>query len=64
MPVEFKISYPRGAFRNINRMVYGNERPAFLGERLKPPQWWKQTEIISAFDKVMLDKVSAGAPGL
>ena len=57
--MEFKISYPKGAFRNFNRFVHGHHRPTYLGERLKPPSWWKQTEIITAFDKVMHDKVSS-----
>ena len=62
IPIEFKVSYPRGHFRNFNKFIHGSQRPSFLGERLRAPAWWKQTEVISAFDKVMHDKVRGLSP--
>ncbi|ORY21289.1 AEX-3 domain-domain-containing protein [Naematelia encephala] len=56
VPMEFKVSYPKGCFRNFNKMIHGAERPTFLGERLAPPKWWRHAEVFSVFDKIMLDK--------
>lgn len=56
IPMEFKATYPRGTFRNINKVIH-NVRPAFLGERLRAPNWYKHLEIVKAFDRVMLEKV-------
>jgi hypothetical protein len=57
--MEFKVSYPKGTFRNFNKIHYNEtQRPNYLGERVKAPHWWKQAEVIAAFDKVMVDRVS------
>ena len=56
--MEFKVSYPSGSFRNLNSVNYGSWRPAYLGERLRSPPWWKHAEVISVFDKIMRDKVN------
>ena len=41
----------------MNKFLHGPQRPGFLGERLRPPTWWRYTEVITAFDKIMIDKV-------
>ncbi|OCF58670.1 hypothetical protein L486_03160 [Kwoniella mangroviensis CBS 10435] len=56
IPMEFKVSYPKGNFRNFNRFTYKGERPHYLGERLKAPSWWRHEAIISVFDKILADK--------
>ncbi|WRT64656.1 uncharacterized protein IL334_001590 [Kwoniella shivajii] len=56
IPMEFKVSYPKGNFRNFNRFTYKGERPHYLGERLKAPSWWRHEVVISAFDKILTDK--------
>ncbi|EIW71142.1 hypothetical protein TREMEDRAFT_27360, partial [Tremella mesenterica DSM 1558] len=60
IPMEFKVSYPTSAFRNFNKIynTRDQERPRYLGDRFKPPGWWKHAEVLSVFDKVMHDKVS------
>lgn len=58
VPFEYRVSFPKGAFRNINRVNHGPIRPRYLGERLHPPDWWNQNAVISVFDKIMADKVS------
>lgn len=58
VPFEYRVSFPKGAFRNINRVNHGPVRPRYLGERLLPPDWWNQSAVISVFDKIMADKVS------
>jgi hypothetical protein len=57
IPIELKISYPKSSFRNLNKFIHGPERPSYLGERLRLPSWWHHTEVITAFDKIMLNKV-------
>lgn len=57
MPLEYRVSFPKGAFRNINRVRHGPVRPRYLADRLYPPPWWNQGTIIAVFDKVMADKV-------
>nr|XP_019008347.1 uncharacterized protein I206_06906 [Kwoniella pini CBS 10737]OCF47128.1 hypothetical protein I206_06906 [Kwoniella pini CBS 10737] len=56
IPMEFKVSYPKGNFRNLNKFTYKGDRPHYLGERLKPPSWWRHEAIISVFDKILADK--------
>ncbi|WWD00736.1 hypothetical protein V866_007671 [Kwoniella sp. B9012] len=56
IPMEFKVSYPKGNFRNFNRFTYKGERPHYLGDRLKAPSWWRHEAIISVFDKILADK--------
>ncbi|WVQ69409.1 uncharacterized protein L199_007626 [Kwoniella botswanensis] len=56
IPMEFKVSYPKGNFRNFNRFTCKGERPHYLGERLKAPSWWRHEAIISVFDKILADK--------
>ncbi|OCF45755.1 hypothetical protein I317_00243 [Kwoniella heveanensis CBS 569] len=56
IPMEFKVSYPKGNFRNFNRFTYKGERPHYLGERLKAPSWWRHEAVISVFDKILADK--------
>ncbi|WWC68082.1 uncharacterized protein I206_102001 [Kwoniella pini CBS 10737] len=33
-----------------------SSKPHYLGERLKPPSWWRHEAIISVFDKILADK--------
>ncbi|WVQ79913.1 hypothetical protein IAT38_002014 [Cryptococcus sp. DSM 104549] len=56
IPMEFKVSYPKGNFRNFNRFSYRGERPAFLGERLRAPGWWGFEAVVGVFDKILADK--------
>ncbi|WVF69649.1 hypothetical protein IAT40_004428 [Kwoniella sp. CBS 6097] len=56
IPMEFKVSYPKGNFRNFNRFTYKGERPHYLGDRLKAPSWWRHEAVISVFDKILADK--------
>ncbi|WWD07517.1 hypothetical protein V865_005618 [Kwoniella europaea PYCC6329] len=56
IPIEFKVSYPKGNFRDFNRFTYKGERPHYLGDRLKAPSWWRHEAIISVFDKILADK--------
>jgi hypothetical protein len=59
VPIDYKVSFPSGRFRCINRVWYDNrDRPTHLGERLKAPAWWHQPEALAVFDKIMLDKAS------
>ena len=58
IPMEFKVSYPRGTFRNLNKFMHGPDRPPFLGDRLRAPAWWEQVNVMTAFDKILLDKVT------
>jgi len=58
IPSEFKVSYPKGSFRNFNRFVHETARPSYLGEGMRVPSWWKHTDVITVFDKIMLDKVT------
>lgn len=59
VPFEYRVSFPKGAFRNINRVSHGPVRPRYLAERLLPPDWWNRDAVISVFDKIMADKVSS-----
>ena len=56
--MEFKVSYPKGCFRNLNRITSAGNRPPYLGERLRAPSWWRQSEVMAVFDKILLDKVT------
>ncbi|WVQ75890.1 hypothetical protein IAR50_005524 [Cryptococcus sp. DSM 104548] len=57
VPMEFKVSYPKGSFRPFNKMTWAKgERPAYLGERLRVPGWWKAASVIVVFDKILADK--------
>nr|XP_031858204.1 uncharacterized protein CI109_006347 [Kwoniella shandongensis]KAA5525276.1 hypothetical protein CI109_006347 [Kwoniella shandongensis] len=56
IPMEFKVSYPKGNFRNFNRLNYKGERPSYLGERVRAPVWWKHETVLSVFDKILADK--------
>jgi hypothetical protein len=55
--MEYRVSFPKGSFRNVNRVLHGPVRPRYLGERLHIPSWWNQTAVIAVFDKIMADKV-------
>jgi len=56
IPIEFKATYPKGTFRNINKVNH-SVRPIFLGERLKTPSWYKHVDLVKTFDRIMLEKV-------
>ncbi|WVR04747.1 hypothetical protein IAU60_001758 [Kwoniella sp. DSM 27419] len=56
IPIEFKVSYPRGSFRNFHRVLYKGQRPHYLGERLKPPPWWHHEAIMAVFDKMLAER--------
>lgn len=57
IPMEFKVSYPKGAFRPLNKITWSTvERPNFLGERLREPGWWKFESVMSVFDKILAHK--------
>ncbi|ODN79529.1 hypothetical protein L202_03489 [Cryptococcus amylolentus CBS 6039] len=57
IPMEFKVSYPKGSFRPFNKMTWAKgERPAYLGERLRVPGWWKAESVVVVFDKIIADK--------
>lgn len=58
VPLEYRVSFPKGAFRNINRVHHGPTRPRYLGERLVPPTWWHHNAVVAVFDKILADKVS------
>lgn len=58
IPMEFKVSYPKGAFRPLNRITWSKaERLNFLGERLREPGWWNFESVMSVFDKMFAYKV-------
>lgn len=58
IPMEFKVSYPKGAFRPLNKITWSTvERPNFLGERLREPGWWKFESVMSVFEKMLAHKV-------
>lgn len=58
IPMEFKVSYPKGVFRPLNRITWSKaERPNFLGERLREPGWWNFESVMSVFDKMFAYKV-------
>ncbi|UOH84230.1 hypothetical protein LQV05_001024 [Cryptococcus neoformans] len=58
IPMEFKVSYPKGAFRPLNKITRSKaERPNFLGERLREHGWWKFESVMSVFDKMFAYKV-------
>ncbi|WWC86769.1 uncharacterized protein L201_001648 [Kwoniella dendrophila CBS 6074] len=56
VPMEFKVSYPKGNFKNFNKFNHKGERPNYLGERLKAPGWWRHEAVVSVFDKILADK--------
>ncbi|ODO08610.1 hypothetical protein L198_00341 [Cryptococcus wingfieldii CBS 7118] len=57
IPMEFKVSYPKGSFRPFNKMTWAKgEKPAYLGERLRVPGWWKAESVVVVFDKILADK--------
>ncbi|KLT44188.1 hypothetical protein CC85DRAFT_257235, partial [Cutaneotrichosporon oleaginosum] len=58
VPLEYRVSFPKGAFRNINRIHHGPTRPRYLGERLTSPAWWNQSTVIAVLDKILADRVS------
>lgn len=60
--MEYRVSFPKGSFRNVKRVLHGPVRPRYLGERLHIPSWWNQTAVIAVFDKIMADKVGYRAP--
>lgn len=64
VPLEYRVSFPKGSFRNFNRVLHGPTRPRYLGERLVAPTWWNQGAIIAVFDKIMADKVGGIAAPL
>jgi hypothetical protein len=50
-----------GAFKPLNHIIFPSHyRPDFVDQGIQPPEWWKQTELMIAFDKIMGDKVSLG----
>ena len=57
--MEYKVSYPTGSFKNFNKIydTATRDRPRYLGERFRVPSWWKHAEVMSTFDKIMVDKV-------
>lgn len=58
VPIDFKVSSPMGVFQHLNRLRFAGERkPKFVGQAMSPPSWWRQTEVMTAFDKIMADKV-------
>lgn len=58
VPMDFKVSFPQGCFRNISRFIFKEMRPSFVDRQLHAPSWWKSKEVIAVFDKVMTDRVS------
>ena len=56
VPTEYRVSFPKGSFRNIHRINHGMTRPRYLSERLVTPGWWNQSAVIAVFDKIMADK--------
>ncbi|BEI89114.1 uncharacterized protein CcaverHIS019_0204760 [Cutaneotrichosporon cavernicola] len=56
VPFEFRVSFLKGSFRNINRIHHGPTRPRYLGERLEPPAWWNQSSVVAVFDKILADR--------
>lgn len=62
VPLEYRVSFPKGAFRNINRVHHGPNRPRYLGERLLAPGWWHHNQIVAVFDKILADQVSSCWP--
>lgn len=58
VPIDFKVSNPMGCFQHLNRLQFpGGRKPKYVGQAMAPPPWWRQTEIMTAFDKIMADKV-------
>jgi hypothetical protein len=65
VPIDFKVSNPMGCFQHLNRLQFpGGRKPKYVGQAMAPPPWWRQTEIMTAFDKIMADKVCLGSPGM
>lgn len=47
-----------GCFQHLNRLKFPNDRkPKYIGQAMVPPSWWRQTEIMTALDKIMANKV-------
>jgi hypothetical protein len=58
VPIDFKVTAPLGAFKHLNHMSFpGHHKPVFVDQGMSPPEWWKHTELMSVFDKIMIDKV-------
>jgi len=52
------VTAPLGAFKHLNHMSFpGHHKPVFVDQGMSPPEWWKHTELMSVFDKIMIDKV-------
>jgi len=63
VPIDFKVTAPLGAFKHLNHMSFpGHHKPVFVDQGMSPPEWWKHTELMSVFDKIMIDKVCQRIP--
>lgn len=48
-----------GCFQHLNRLTFPpGRKPKYVGQPMSPPSWWHQTKTMTAFDKIMADKVS------
>lgn len=56
VPIDYRATFPKGVFRNINNVTHGLIRPRYLGERLNPPPWWNQSAVVAVFDRILADK--------
>ncbi|KAL1406980.1 hypothetical protein Q8F55_006393 [Vanrija albida] len=54
--IDYRATFPKGIFRNINNVTHGPVRPRYLGERLDPPEWWNQSAVVAVFDRILADK--------
>lgn len=50
-PREIVEAYPGGRFRPLSSMVTKDANSAY--EQLATPSWWRQTDVIQTFDKVL-----------
>jgi nicotinamide N-methyltransferase len=58
VPIDFKVTAPLGSFKHLNHLTFPSQhRPVFVDKGIQPPEWWKHTEIMTVFDKIMADKV-------
>jgi hypothetical protein len=63
VPIDFKVTAPLGAFKHLNHLTFpGHHKPVFVDQGMQPPEWWKHTELMIAFDKIMADKVNSFTP--
>ncbi|TXT13185.1 hypothetical protein VHUM_01586 [Vanrija humicola] len=53
VPIDYRATFPKGVFRNINNVTHGLIRPRYLGERLNPPEWWNQSAVVAVFDRIL-----------